>query len=162
MLLSSKEWCVNTLGLTDQLVTMPGWLRFSAVYTIIAVVVGYLLLKEPKNFEKPEITTMGLVKVIPKIVFHKNTRWELLVTPAFELLYGFVGQYYMIRLQDIGFSKEEVSFLDSFMIVGDLIIMAILGKMSIANDCWKAYRYSNTICYLVVSSLKPNFFRLQS
>ena len=112
---------------------------------------GYALLHEPKGIEQPEISTVDLIKLIPKIVTHKVGRWEILSTPIFELVYIFVGSYYMIRLQDIGFTKEEVSFMDSFMIVGDLVVMVILGKMSIGNNCWKSYRYSNTICYLVVS-----------
>ena len=151
LMISSKTWCVETLGLKQELVTMNGWLHFQGVFCTVAVIVSFYLLKEPETGEKPEITTAGLLKLIPKIVLHKNTRWEILISPCFELVYTFVGRYYMIRLQDIGFSKEEVSFLDSFMIVGDLLVMVILGKMKIAKKVWKSYRYSNTICYFVVS-----------
>lgn len=157
LLLSSEKWCMETLGLSGALLNLQTWLTFCSVFSIVASVVSFFLLKEPHHGEKPEISVKGLTQIVPKILFHKNARWEILMSFLFEITYNFVGQFYIVRLQEIGFSKEELSFIDSFMVVGDLLIMVILSKMDIAKNALKSYRYSNTICFIVVSALKLKY-----
>ena len=98
MLLSSSDWCKSVLGLDQALLNLPVWLQFSAIYCVLASIFSFLVLKEPEVDEKPDITISGLLVLIPKILFQKNARWEILITPFFELTYAFVGRYYIIRL----------------------------------------------------------------
>lgn len=133
------------------MITLPGFLNFVGIYTLIGTIISFYLLNEPKDAEQPDISAIELIKLVPKIVFHKETRWEILMTPIFETVYSFVERYYIIRIQDMGFSKEEISMWDSSTFFIDLGVMFLLGRLSISEKYWDYYRVSNTVCYLTVT-----------
>lgn len=157
LLISSKTWCAETLGLSQELITLPGMLKLVSGYTVASSLASIFLLEEPKDFDQPEISAGELFKLMPKIIFHKETRWVILLAPIFETLYTFVGSYYVIKIQNMGFTKEQISAWDSKLIVLDLATMVLLGKLSISEKYWHYYKISNTVCFVTVSKTARDY-----
>jgi len=49
------------------------------------------------------------------------------------------------RLQDIGFTIEELSFFDSYMILFDIGVVFLIGALNLKDKLWYYFSLSNTM-----------------
>lgn len=90
---------------------------------------------------------------MPKIITQKNTKWEILISPLFESMHFFAGKTLVLRLQNRGFSKEEISEIDSYFLIFDLLISFVYGNMKISKNLWKYYKITNTTSLIAVKTI---------
>ena len=150
LLLSSDEFCKNSLGLSSALLNYTNFTRFLGSFTLFATFFAFIIVKEDVNVEEAEITLNELLIITPKIVIHKNTKYELLIGFLFQLLHYFMGSVYVLRLLSIGFKKEEIGMFDSYMIVADILVVFSMGLIDINENLWKYYKLSNTTIFCAV------------
>ncbi|XP_064080221.1 acetyl-coenzyme A transporter 1-like isoform X2 [Macrobrachium nipponense] len=113
--LESKDFCVNYLGQTDSVVTLPGFLFFWGIVFIFTTTAVWALKSETDesevNADEPEFGLIGTYKVLGKILQMKVIQQLILVLLTCKIGFAAADSLTALKLTETGVPKDRLALL---------------------------------------------------